>query len=147
MSTTEVEETITASIVPATERIAFLPKFFGGAFMRGEGLLYNWAGKLCPQYQGGFWSFYTLSNGGFFASPETSEQVEISVDTNGYCGSMSPQSAGVVITLFALNHLIAALYKDSRNESLVEKLTEHYYQLRDFISSLPDAKEVFSAID
>ncbi|MFT0547022.1 antirestriction protein [Allopusillimonas ginsengisoli] len=150
MTTEDVVIPVTYSQVPESERQVFLPTFFGNHYLKGEMLVYAWAEKLLPEYRGGFWNYYKLSNGGFFIAHSTSkEQVEIRVDTNGYRGQLTPISAGVVVTLFALNHLIAELAQRGTRASLdlSDKLTDHYYQLRDFIESLPDASEVYGAID
>lgn len=147
-TTPTMEQAVTATLVSDDKRMAFLPNFFGKAMLRGEGYLFDWARRICPQYHGGYWDFYTLSNGGFFAAPSMGDQpVKVSISTNGYEGSMSAQAAGVVITLFALSYLIAELYGEENNEDLVEKLNEHYHQLRDFVSELDDSRQIFSAID
>jgi len=150
MSTTEevIDEVVTATHVPGPQRMTFLPQFFGKFFMQGEQLLFNWADRLSPQYSGGFWNFYTLSNGGFFAAPHMGvEKVEVRQNLNGYEGSMSEQAFGVVVTLFALNHLIMSLYEKQADEDLIDQLSERYHLLHDFIGTLPDASEIYSAID
>src|SRR5699024_9703965 len=54
---------ITATAVPEAERMQFLPRFFGHQYMMlGETMVYSWMERLAPDYHGGFWNFYTLSN-------------------------------------------------------------------------------------
>ena len=62
-SLTKPEE-IVATLVDDENRLDFLPTFFGPRFMlHGETLIYAWMRKLCSAYNGGYWKFYTLSNG------------------------------------------------------------------------------------
>src|SRR5699024_7866425 len=58
---------VTATPVPEAERMQFLPRFFGRRYMLlGESLVYSWMHQLAPDYHGGFWDFYTLSNDAYY---------------------------------------------------------------------------------
>jgi len=35
----------------------------------GENLVYLWMKKLCDEYNGGYWTYYKLSNGGYYMAP------------------------------------------------------------------------------
>jgi hypothetical protein len=123
-----------------SERMQCLPTHFGTAALRFENAVYVMAEQLCPDYRGGFWQFYELSNGGFYMAPDLSrDSVAISVETNGYDGRMSCDAAGVTICLFVFSHL-SFLSSDPC-------WARHFHQLRDFALSHREAAEIFAAID
>jgi hypothetical protein len=66
---TQEEIVIAAALVPDEERMEFLPSVFGRLMMEGESRVYTWAEELSLAYQGGYWEFYRLSNGGFYMAP------------------------------------------------------------------------------
>lgn len=56
-----------ANLVAENNRLSFLPTFFGQHLMiRGEALVFGWLDRLSEDYNGGYWHFYTLTNGGFY---------------------------------------------------------------------------------
>ena len=58
---------VTAALVDDEHRLDFLPTYFGPRLMmRGEALVYGWMRRLAESYNGGFWNYYTLTNGGFY---------------------------------------------------------------------------------
>jgi hypothetical protein len=68
------DNAVTASLVTGEARPDFLPFYFGTRRMlRGEALVYGWMKRLCKSYDGGYWHFYTLSNGGFYMAPDRSD--------------------------------------------------------------------------
>lgn len=65
-----MSEAIKAYRVAEKDRLDFLPRYFTPRWMlRGESLVYAWMRRLSPDYQGGYWEFYKLSNGGFYMAP------------------------------------------------------------------------------
>jgi len=131
---------IQAIVVPDDARLDFLPRVFGFRHIAvGEAAVYNWMQALCPSYDGGFWDFIDLSNGGFYLRWHTdAPHVAISVDGNGYIGSMSPDAASIVATMFAINELLFAG---------AEHLDDAYYKLRDFALSHPESSSMLQALD
>lgn len=101
--------------------------------------------RLSQDYKGGLWHFYELSNGGFYLAPNKTERMRVEVDGNGFDGAMSADAAGIVATLFALNHLVALVYEEGGPE--LDKLSDHYYFLRDFALGHPEAVTILRAID
>jgi hypothetical protein len=134
--------TITADQVAAggSERMHCLPGHFGFSALHFENAVYLMAERLCPDYRGGFWQFYELSNQGFYMSPDLGrDTVRISVETNGYDGRMSCDAAGITICLFVFSHL-SFVSDDPR-------WTSHFHRLREFAVSHREAAEIFAAID
>jgi hypothetical protein len=95
--------------------------------------------KLTTQYTGGYWTFMELSNGGCYLAPQSEATFHVSVDGNGFDGTVSADAAGITACLFALSHLSFQI----RNESIAE----HYHQLRDFALEHAEASAIFAAID
>lgn len=134
---------ITASLVQEESRLAFLPTNFGlRSMMRGEALVYRWMGTLCSAYSGGYWHYYTLSNGGFYLAPRSDDRFRLQVD-NGFRGELSADAAGIVATLYALNQLAWELEGTANCEAIVER----YYHLGAFARAHAEADGIFQAID
>jgi hypothetical protein len=131
---------VTAALVSDANRLNFLPRHFGRQMMAVEQEIFTQMRELCEDYNGGYFQFYDLSNGGCFIALETSEPLKIAVDGNGYEGTMSAEAAGITATLFALSAL-------SFRFSHIERLVERYHQLREFAGDHAEAGAIFAAID
>ena len=131
---------ITATLVSDSDRLSFLPRVFGvRAMMRAESMVYDWMGRLCEGYGGGYWHFFSLSNGGMFMAPNSEDGYRIAVDGNGFSGHVSSEAAGIVATLFALCQLA--------EQTGADRLIDLYHLLRDFASTHEEASLILSAID
>jgi hypothetical protein len=138
-----VSKTITAKAVPETHRLSFLPEFFTvRLMMKAEAMIYQQADLLSVDYQGGLWTFYKLSNGGFYVAPDTEKRFTVYVPGNDYEGDVSADAFGVIVTLFVLGGLV---WID--DETLREKFSDHYHQLRDYAKDHAEAGAIFRAID
>ncbi|MGU9944976.1 antirestriction protein, partial [Bordetella avium] len=117
---------VTAALVDDEHRLDFLPTYFGPRLMmRGEALVYGWMRRLAESYNGGFWNYYTLTNGGFYMAPVLG-RLRLEVDGNGYSGEMSADAAGIVATLFALGQLAAETQGTDECDALIDR----YHWLR-----------------
>jgi len=131
---------VTAALVADSDRLNFLPKFFGPRLMmQGESLVFSWMDNLSEDYCGGLWNFYTLSNGGFYMAPESEAPMRVSVNGNGFDGELSADAAGIVATLFALCQLA--------NQTQDDKLIDLYYYLREYLDHHAEGSLIFRAID
>jgi hypothetical protein len=139
-NSTDAADVITATLVPDDERLDFLPKLFGVRLMlQGEHMVYGWMRALSPDYVGGYWDFYRLSNGGGYMAPKLVGPVQIEVEGNGFSGSMSADAAGIVATLFALCNLAAQVREDA--------VIDLFHGLRGFAAEHAEASLIYSAID
>ena len=144
---------VTATLVNEKERQNFLPNFFGEGFysvnggpsrpvmVLGESLVYYWLDNLAEDYNGGFWHFYKLSNGGFYMAPDLEKSLRISVYGNCFEGDLSPDAAGIVATLFALGNLAGAVENDNL------RFSELYHLLLSFVPGHPEGHLICRAID
>ena len=72
-----------------SERLDFLPHYFGDACVAFENRLYAFAQFLLPEYTGGYWSFYHLSNKGCLSALERDEDSTLLlVSPNGFNARM-----------------------------------------------------------
>jgi hypothetical protein len=130
---------INAREVAGYERMQTLPKHFGRDMLTVEYAIYAFMRKLAREYTGGYWTFFELSNGGFYMAPECETTLVVCIDTNGFEGTMSADAAGITACLFALSHLSFQV----RNESIAN----HYHLLRDFALGHAEAGTILAAID
>ncbi|WP_250477639.1 MULTISPECIES: antirestriction protein [unclassified Caballeronia] len=138
-----MNQQVVATKVPDDRRLAFLPEAFTPrTMMRAEGLVYHQACLLSKQYTGGYWEFFTLSNGGFYLRPTGRERFDVAIGGNGYEGSVSADAFGVIVTLFVYGALV---WID--DEALREKFSNHYHQLRAFAIDHAEREAILSAID
>ena len=130
---------VVASIVPEGRRMEFLPSKFGvTAMLKVEMAVFAWMQRLCPTYNGGYWNFVELSNGGAYMVPSGAETFDLCVEGNGFEDHVSADAAGVIATAFALNGLIW---------QGLDKLDEKYEQLLAYISHHPDQIAIRRALD
>lgn len=133
------ESVITAKRVELTMRLNTLPKYFGARLMLTvERAVYDVLNELAPDYCGGYWHFYELSNGGFYMAPDL-EPLRICVAGNDCDDILSADAAGVVACLFTYSRLSSAYAS--------ELLAEQYYHLRDFAMEHAEASKILRAVD
>jgi hypothetical protein len=130
---------ITSSVVPDELRLNVLPRYLGRHFLQGEALVYGWAARLCHTYDGGFWNFFTLSNGGFYMGPANLGRVHVRWHLNGYNDTMGADAFGIVVTLFALCHLA----EKTRDDVIINR----YHELRTFATQHVEAANILRVID
>ena len=135
-------EQVVAYPVPEDERLEHIAHTFGARFpLQIEPLIYVLTAELAPAYNGGFWDFYALSNGGFYMAPSSDEDFAV-ICENGFVGTLSSDALGVAATLCAFSHL-----SFSGNESLARLCSEKFHQLRDFMMDHPEAEKILRATD
>ncbi len=134
----DIADQIDVTEVKENNRLETLPKYFGRHFMTFEHFIYKHARNLSSDYCGGYWEFYTLSNGGFFMSL-SGEMFDISVPGNGFSHTVDGSTFGIIVCLFALNHAAWTF-----NTAGMNRL---YHLLLDYASQRPDAALIFRAID
>lgn len=135
-----MDQKITATKVEDSARMEFLPRVFGERYMLlGERTVYAVMDHHCSTYNGGYWEYYDLSNGGFYMAPKTDERFVFSNEGLQTDSSMSADAVGIVATLYALSEL------SNRTED--EKLGEAFHLLRAFASQHAEIEAIFTAID
>ena len=132
---------ITAELVPEALRMDTADDLFGMRFpLKLEPAIYKFAEYLSSEYNGGYWDFFTLSNGGFYIAPRNDAPYRVSSD-NGFKGSMSAEALGVTACLYAYSNLSFGEGKFG------ETCADHYHRLREFVMGHAEAWGILAAID
>ena len=128
-----------------SERLDFLPHYFGDACIAFENRLYAFAQFLLPEYTGGYWSFHHLSNNGFLSVLERDKaSTLLLVSPNGFNARMSAVEASIAVNLMALSDLSFATHQNPR---LCAQVSHLFHALRDYALEQPNANDILAAID
>ncbi len=130
---------ISSSLVIEKNRLAFLPSKLGILAARFESIAFSFMDDFWSEYNGGYWEFFNLDNGGFYLQLQTDLPLLKMGFPNLYENALSPEVAGIVITLYALSHLSF--------EAQAACVSEQYHLLRDYALDHPHAGQIFQAID
>jgi len=117
-------------------------ELFGSHFpFRVEPFIYSVAAQLSPDYTGGYWEFYRLSNGAFYMAPVSGRRFRVSCP-NGYEGVLSPDGFGVTCSLYCYSNL-----SFEGNETLARECARQFHGLRDYMLEHEEAAAILRAID
>lgn len=133
-----VNKPVTFQVIPEKELLDALPGYFKNHFSIVEISVYAWLTKLSKDYDGGFWEFYSLSNGGFYMAPVLESELHLKYPSNNFAASMSADAAGIVACLFALSHISCSTGTDL--------LAERFHQLREYALDHHEAEKIFALI-
>jgi hypothetical protein len=123
-------------------RIKHSSELFGIRFSFNiEPVIYSITGNIAPEYNGAYWEFYSLSNGGFYMAPSSDSFYQVSCD-NGYEGKLSADALGITACLYTYSHL-----SFSNNTAFAEICANDYHWLREFMLEHKEASAILSAID
>jgi hypothetical protein len=133
---------ITRTLVPEERRLAVIEETFGAHFpLVIEPVTFTVAGKMADTYTGGLWTFFELSNSGFFMSPDVDHSYHVT-SLNQYQCDISADGLGLVSCLTVFSHL-----SFSRNENLGRLCAKHYYLLREFSFQHPEVEAILRLTD
>ena len=147
MSANVIEPIVTAKEVGHSRRMGFIVQLFGNYFVKGECQVFDWMSNLAgPNYSGGLWDFYELSNGGRFMAPRIAGQGEtVEIESpNGTQVKVSDEAAGMFATMFALSHL--AFHVAERGGD-TDHITNQYWLLRAYAVDHAEAPAIIAAVD
>lgn len=130
---------IAEAVLGEQQRKEFLTKHAGEFFLHFEHYVYSLMDRASNDYGGGFWTFFELSNGGFYMRPDQPHEFFMTWEDNFFEGKMSADAAGVAVTLMALNHY------SFKPEG--EVFGEHFHRLRDFALQHAESAQIFGFID
>lgn len=134
--------TITRNKIPTQKRIKHTADLFGLHFpMRLEPAIYDITGSIAEEYNGRYWEFYTLSNGGFYMAPVSNTKFNVNCE-NGYEGALSADALGIAACLYVYSNLSFGV-----ESAFTETCVEQYHWLRDFMLEHADARGILGAVD
>jgi hypothetical protein len=132
---------ITSKRIPVNQRVKITAELFGLAFpMRLEPTIFNFAGNLAAEYDGGYWEFYKLSNGGFFMCPTADTPFHVRCE-NGFEGELSAEAFGIVCSMYVFSNFS---FSDG---AFAETCAQHYHWLREYALDHAEAGSIMQAID
>lgn len=134
--------TTSATILEDAQRVDHTTKLFGIRFpFSVEPCVFDTAAELCADYAGGYWHFYTLSNGGFYMAPSAEASFHV-VCENGYEGDLSADAFGVAVCLYAYSRL-----SFSGDGDWSQVCAQHYHWLREYMAGHTEVRAILRAID
>lgn len=136
-----IAKTLTATIVPEAERLDYVDRLFGICYvLQLEPAVFHMAESLASDYSGAYWTFHTISNGGFYMAPRLDTMFKVSC-ANGYEGKLSVDALGLTACLYAYSHLSFG------EDRLAQVCAEHYHLLREYAFEHPEASAIVRATD
>jgi hypothetical protein len=136
------ETAIACALLSATQRSAHVEDLFGPHFsMQLEPHVFDTASLLSPDYHGGYWEFYDLSNGAFYMAPECETPFHV-LCPNGFEGVLSGDGLGLVVCLYAYSHLSFIAAKPAATT-----YARMYHLLRDYVVEHREVAQVLRATD
>ena len=131
--------------VEESDRLSFMPYLFGTDFMLAELQVYALAKKWMPEYEGGFWHFIRLPEGGGYMMPDCG-RVHLVSSENWFDRTVSADAAGIILTSLAINRRLAA-HHDISNPALTRLYMLRDAQLWNHITFHPECSAIYAALD
>ncbi|CCN40623.1 putative Antirestriction protein klcA [Vibrio nigripulchritudo FTn2] len=133
---------IASTIVPSERRINFLPSITKH-YYEFENALCQLMAFFCPDYSGAYWEYIELNNGGKFAFPK-GEKFELSNNHRSF--ELTPEAAGIVISLVALSSYSIATY-EAGDHAESQKLGNIHAALFDYAITHDEINSIYTLID
>ncbi|KQQ44703.1 hypothetical protein ASF61_21480 [Duganella sp. Leaf126] len=130
---------VTATLVTSDlERMECLPRIAGMRCVLLESTIFDTLARICDSYEGGYWHFYNLSNGGFYMAPDSDAAFPLSCE-NYFEHTVCADTAGIIASASAYSHLSFL--------SNGKRFATAYHQLSEFIFQHRDAGLIRAALD
>ncbi|EDM2827770.1 antirestriction protein [Salmonella enterica subsp. enterica serovar Typhimurium] len=131
--------------VEECDRLFFLPYLFGQDFLYVEASVYALAKKMMPEYEGGFWYFIRLPDGGGYMMPD-GDRFHIVNGANWFDRTVSADACGIILTSLVINRQLW-LYHDSGDAGLTQLYRMRDAQLWRHIEFHPECNAIYAALD
>ncbi|WP_420720709.1 antirestriction protein [Klebsiella pneumoniae] len=105
----------------------------------------NSAQKMMPEYQGGFWHFIRLPDGGGYMMPD-GDRFHMVNGANWFDRTVSADAAGIILTSLVINRQLW-LYHDSGDAGLTQLYRMRDAQLWRHIEFHPECNAIYAALD
>ena len=132
---------VTRELVPEDQRLAITEQLSGMAFpLQLEPVVYGITDRMAGEYTGGYWDFFTLSNGGFYMAPSEDRVFHIKCQ-NMFEGDLSADALGITACLYAYSNLSFSL------SDIAREYARHYHLLREYSMGHAEVREILAATD
>lgn len=136
------ETTDTRTLVPEDRRLAVTAEVFGVWFpTRIEPVVFSFAERLSRDYKGGYWEFWTLSNGGFYMAPAGDQSFHV-ICENQFEGDLSADALGITACLYTYSNL-----SFSGPDVFADVCFDQYHWLREYLMGHPEVMAILAATD
>ena len=125
------------------QRMDFLPQYIGNAHIEFQNRIYFFAQQFIEGYDGGYWEFYHLSNGGLMMEWDNSDNITVN-SPNGSSASVDAETASIVVCLMTLSDLSFNLQVDSDE---LHKVVTSFHALREFALEHQSSNTILKLID
>ena len=135
------QSTVTRELVPENQRLYITEKLFGVHFpLQLEPVIYGITERMAEDYNGGYWEFWTLSNGGFYMGLSEDRIFHVKCQ-NMYEGDLSADALGITSCLYAYSHLSFI------DGDIAREYARHYHRLREFMAEHTEVAAILGATD
>ncbi|ROJ41795.1 antirestriction protein [Escherichia coli] len=110
-----------------------------------EASVYALAKKMMPEYEGGFWHFIRLPDGGGYMMPD-GDRFHIVNGANWFDRTVSADACGIILTSLVINRQLW-LYHDSGDAGLTQLYRMRDAQLWRHIEFHPECNAIYAALD
>ncbi|EBE3720193.1 antirestriction protein [Salmonella enterica] len=131
--------------VEESDRLSFLPYLFGDDFMLAELQVCALARKMITGYEGGFWHFIRLPDGGGYLMPDCGP-VHLVNSENWFDRTVSADAAGIILTSLAINRRLWT-HHECGNAALTHLFQTRDAQLWSHIEFHPECNAIYAALD
>ena len=139
LATTPINKTLCA----IGQRLYFLPHYLGRAHAVFQNCLFYLAKQFLEPYDGGYWEFYHLSNGGFVVALDDDNTITVN-SPNGSSATVDAETASIVVSLMTLSDLSFNLQTDSDE---LHKVVTSFHALREFALEHPNSNTILKLVD
>ena len=137
-----LQNIVTRELVPENQRLAITERLFGIRYpMELEPAIFNFTERLSDDYKGGYWDFYTLSNGGFYLSLADERTYHV-ISESYYEGDLTSASLSIAACLYAYSHLSFV-----GTSAYSNTYADHYHKLLEHAMLQAEAKFILQVID
>lgn len=135
---------ITAKIVQENKRLNFLPSI-SNEYIKFEGMIYHYMEVHATNYDSGYWEFVELSNGGKFLYPTNDKPFRLINSMNHFDDELSPEAAGICITILLLSDMCMAWYQ--KGSELSAWYNDLFLKLNQYALQHNEASKIQSFLD
>ncbi|RLM11785.1 antirestriction protein [Gibbsiella quercinecans] len=128
-----------------SDRLSFLPYLFASDYLLAEMQVYATAERYLREYNGGFWYFIWLPDGGGYMAPDL-DRVHLANVNNGGDNTLSGDAAGIVLTSWVINSR-CWFHHDRGNAGMVELYMHREEQLWAHIKTHPECSDICRLLD
>jgi hypothetical protein len=136
---------ITSSILGQDDRLRFFPSITK-QYIFFEQAIYHFFEKMCEDYDGAYWEFVELDNGGKFLYPLGKETWFLINANTQESHELSAIAAGICVTLVTLSYYAMSAWERGDQEEL-NKLSNLEHQLYQFSIQGDEAEAIRAIVD